>query len=180
MPKARRLAEQPCDIAHTRNRDQAIDFAHPDLAWTGSTQSCRSAVLCCATCQCPVSTTAFKFNKRMRAMPSSNADHVQGVTMMETIENPRRRERGRRLPSLPQHARGKPAASQPPRAQQPARKQQPSRHHTYAASTPCVAAPRGARLHLSKHKRAGQQARIQATNAHTLAKRDLYATSTPI
>ena len=33
------------DIALTTDRDQAIDFVHPDLAWTGSTHSCRSAVL---------------------------------------------------------------------------------------------------------------------------------------
>ena len=52
--------ERPCDIVHTTDRDQAIEFVHPDVAWTGSTHSCRLAVLCMHNVSVSSIKTAFK------------------------------------------------------------------------------------------------------------------------
>ena len=70
------------NVAHNTGRDQAIDFAHPDLAWTGSTQSCRPAVLCARNVS--VSSVIDRVEKRMRAMPHPPAQYTcTGVTVMK-------------------------------------------------------------------------------------------------
>ena len=82
---ARGFRIRASDIAHTTNRDQAIDFAHPDLAWTGSTQSCRYAVLCVRNVS--VSSINDRVQERVRAMPNPPALHTYtGVTVMK-IQN---------------------------------------------------------------------------------------------
>ena len=68
---ARGVRIRASDIAHTTHRDQAIDFAHPDLALTGSTQSCRSAMLCVRNVW--VSIIKDRVQERGRALPNPPA-----------------------------------------------------------------------------------------------------------
>ena len=84
--------ERPCDIVHTTDRDQAIDFAHPDVAWTGSTHSCRLAVLCMRNVS--VSSINDRVQMHMRAMPHPPMQNTcRGETVMGTQKNSTNRTR---------------------------------------------------------------------------------------
>jgi hypothetical protein len=69
------------DIAHTTYRDEAINFAHPDLTWQGSVASSKSAVL--AVRNSTVTATNDRVLERVRNLPQPPAHHTcTGITTM--------------------------------------------------------------------------------------------------